>query len=163
MGSGAVSKRCALPSAVTQLEWRAAHLSWHSTECVGSTRHSALTGKSNFPNHKSHLWTCTWAWAWHLTTPALASPHARSVCSLAQIPFDSSSTPANPRLRFSRASAPTYWHWPNACTSNITAALSDSHLMRFLDKEDQIWSQRTMRIQNSVGDIHVAWNKWAND
>lgn len=36
MGSGAVSKRCALPFAVTQLECSTAHLSWHSTECVGA-------------------------------------------------------------------------------------------------------------------------------
>lgn len=49
MGSGAVSQRRALPSAVTQLEWSTAHLSWHSAKCVGAVGPSALTGKSNFP------------------------------------------------------------------------------------------------------------------
>jgi hypothetical protein len=99
MGSGAVSKRCALPSAVTQLECSTVHLSWHSTEYVGSRRHSALTGKSNFPSHKSHLWICTWVGAWPLTIAALSIPHSLLVCPGTPLyPTLSASLPRHPSL-----------------------------------------------------------------
>lgn len=73
MGSGAISnKKCTLSP-----EW----LSGSEAELIcsgaqhraGSSRHSALTGKFNFQNHKSRLWIRTWVLS--LTSDRCSSSH----------------------------------------------------------------------------------------
>lgn len=72
MGSGAISnKKCTL-SRVTQRGGPELICSG-AQHCVGSSRHSALTGKFNFQNHKSRLWIRTWVLS--LTSDRCSSSH----------------------------------------------------------------------------------------
>lgn len=165
-------------SEVTQLKWSRAHLRWHSAGSADSSWHSALTGKSNLQNHRSHLWTCT-------GVLSLTSDHHSAPCPTVSLsvhsfarrlwqtrvsvedlwsPFLAASV-SHPLLRLSVLKNPEVGYCTLALLKFRSLARSHySSLTTWIKScSKELWRKFRILHCSSICLYLTAWKKWAND